>query len=50
MGQYRDRMRRAADGGWLTRFLQLLTGNDPGFDMAINRFGRRRDQREKGLA
>ncbi len=41
MGQYEDRLVRCPDGRWRISFRrQLLTGNDSGFDVNINRFER----------
>ncbi|MDA8314946.1 MAG: nuclear transport factor 2 family protein [Actinomycetota bacterium] len=41
MGQYEDRLVLGADGRWrIASRRQLLTGNDAGFDVGINRFER----------
>ena len=41
MGQYQDRLVRCRDGRWrISSRRQLLTGNDAGFDVNINRFER----------
>jgi ketosteroid isomerase-like protein len=45
MGQYHDEFVRQADGWRIARRRQVLTGNDAGFTVAINRFQRRPDQR-----
>lgn len=45
-GQYRDQMRRTLDGWRIATRVQLLTGNDAGFDVAINPFVRRTDPRK----
>jgi len=50
MGQYRDQMRRTVDGWRIASRTQVLTGNDAGFDVAINPFDRRPDPQGKGLA
>lgn len=45
MGQYHDELRRTADGWRIARRRQVLTGNDAGFTVDINRFERRPDAR-----
>lgn len=50
MGQYRDEMRRTAQGWRIASRVQLLTGNDAGFDVAINPFDRRPDPQGNGPA
>jgi ketosteroid isomerase-like protein len=41
MGRYEDRLVRCPDGRWrISSRRQLLTGNDAGFDVNINRFER----------
>jgi ketosteroid isomerase-like protein len=43
MGQYHDQVRRTAGGWRIATRRQLLTGNDAGFTVGINRFERRPD-------
>lgn len=47
MGQYHDRLVRTADGWRIAHRRQLLTGNDAGFTVGINRFHRRPDPRNR---
>lgn len=47
MGQYHDRLRRTENGWRITHRRQLLTGNDDGFTVGINRFERLPDRRTR---
>jgi ketosteroid isomerase-like protein len=45
MGQYHDRVRRTASGWRIASRRQVMTGNDAGFTVGINRFERQPDPR-----
>jgi ketosteroid isomerase-like protein len=47
MGQYRDRLVREPDGWRIAHRRQVMTGNDAGFTVRINRFERLPDPRPR---